>query len=78
MWNIEKIRLLISKDHQPLSKVDYWIAEVLRIFKEADKMFDEGNDKLGCLMQDFAFEEVPKEVRKEVEIKVEQIQHNVQ
>ena len=38
MWNIEKVRPLIEKDHKPLSKVDYWVNEVQRNGKRSRKI----------------------------------------
>ena len=72
MWNIEKIRPLIAKDHQPLSTIEYWVREVLDIYKEAQKSDDEGN-KFAYLMLDGMYDDVPKDIREEVRAKVEQI-----
>jgi hypothetical protein len=72
MWNIEKVRPLIAKDHQPLSTIEYWVREVLDIYKEAQKSDDEGN-KFAYLMLDGMYDDVPKDIREEVRAKVEQI-----
>lgn len=72
MWNIDKVRAILAKDHQPLSKVDYWVNEVEKILKQAEKMCDEGNDKIGYMMADGAYDEVPKDIRQEVRTKVEE------
>ncbi len=72
MWNIDKVRSLIAKDHQPLSKVDYWLKEVEEMLKQADKMCNEGNDKLGFMLADSVYEDVPKDIKQEVRTKVEQ------
>ena len=73
MWNIDKVRPLIAKDHEPLSKVDYWVNEVLEIHKEAQELDKKGQDKLACWMWDEAFEEVPEDIVDAVRTKVEQI-----
>jgi len=72
MWNIDKVRTLISKDHQPLSKVDYWVKEVEKMLKQAEQMCNEGNDKLGFMLADSVYNEVPKDIKQEVRTKVEQ------
>jgi len=72
MWNIKKVRPLIEKDHKPLSKVDYWVNEVLAIGKEANRLADEGQDKLGSIMIDCAFDDVPKNILEEVKEKVKE------
>jgi basic membrane lipoprotein Med (substrate-binding protein (PBP1-ABC) superfamily) len=78
MWNIDKVRGLISKDHQPLSKVDYWVNEVQKMLKQAEKMCSEGNDKLGFMLADSVYDEVPKDIRQEVRAKVEQSEQKVE
>lgn len=72
MWNIDKVRGLIAKEHQPLSKVDYWVKEVQKMLKQAEKMCNEGNDKLGFMLADSVYDDVPKDIKQEVRAKVEQ------
>jgi hypothetical protein len=48
-WNIEKIRPLIAKDHQPLSTVEYWVNEVRSILKDAEALLITGMIKLVLL-----------------------------
>jgi hypothetical protein len=72
MWNIDKVRGLIAKEHQPLSKVDYWVKEVEKSLKQAEKMCNEGNDKLGFMLADSVYDDVPKDIKQEVRAKVEQ------
>ena len=71
MWSINKICPLIEKDYQPLSKVDYWVKEVMGILKEAQALDDAGNDKLGRIMSECAYEDVPKNILEEVKARVE-------
>lgn len=71
MWNVKKVRPLIAQDHAPLSKVDFWVNEVKDILRESDKLLDEGHDKLGYMLQDMAFDDVPGDVRAEVKSKME-------
>jgi hypothetical protein len=73
MWNINKVRNIISKKHEPLSKLDYWINEVQKNLKQAEKVCNDGNDKWGFLLADCAYDEVPKEIKDEVESKVKEI-----
>jgi hypothetical protein len=72
MWNIDKVRKLIAKEHQPLSKVDYWVNQIQKMLQQAQKMCDEGNDKLGYMLADSVYDEVPKDIKDEVRMKVEQ------
>jgi hypothetical protein len=74
MWNIEKVRPLISKDHKQLSKVDYWVNEVLEIGRETNRLADDGQDKLACIMIDCAFDDVPEDIVGEVRAKVVRIE----
>ena len=73
MWNIDKVRPLIAKDHEPISKVDYWVNDVLATYKEAQELDDAGNEKIAQFMCDEAFEDVPKDIIEEVRAKVTQI-----
>ena len=71
MWNTEKLNVLISKDHKPLNKVEYWVNEVKKMLEEANKLLYEGNDKLGYMLADTVYDDVPKDVLKEVRDKIE-------
>jgi hypothetical protein len=73
MWNIDKVHPLIAKDHDQLSDVDYWVNEVLEVYKEAKKLDDDDQDKLAYMMADCAYDNVPNSVIKEVRAKVEKI-----
>jgi hypothetical protein len=66
MWNIEKIRPFIAKDHQPLSTVEYWVNEVRSILNDAETLSVNGNDKIGFFIYDSAYDNVPKNIREEV------------
>ncbi len=72
MWNIDKLRDLISKDHKPLSKVDYWVKDVLETYDYAQSLSDRGEDKSAIFLADSAYEEVPKDIKGEVRLKVEE------
>lgn len=78
MWNIDKVRSLIAKDHQPLSKVNYWVKEVEKMLKQAEKMCNEGNDKIGFMLADSVYDDVPKDIKQEVMAKVEQTANELQ
>ena len=73
MWNIEKICPLIAKNHEQLSDVNYWVNEVLEVYKEAKKLDDDNQDKLAYMMADCAYDNVPNSIIKEVRAKVEKI-----
>ena len=49
MWNIEKVRPLIAKDHKKLSKVEFWVSEVKETVREAEKLDREGLDKVDAV-----------------------------
>ena len=72
MWNIARIQAILMEEHTPLSQIDYWVKEVKSIFKEAERLAENGEDKLASIAWDFAYEEVPQEIRKEVKQKVEE------
>lgn len=76
MWNNEKVKPLIAKDHTPLNRVDYWANEVRKIIKEANKQYKEGNYKMGTIMHDGAYEEVPKDIRDQVRAIIEKDQND--
>lgn len=71
MWNIEKVRPLIEKDHKPLNKVEYWVNEVREVVKEAEKLAAEGQDKIAYMMYDSAYDDVPQNIREEVRAIIE-------
>ena len=72
LWNIDKIRAILAEKHEPLNQVDYWVNEIKRLFREANRLVDEGQDKMANLIYDLAYEEIPKKIRKEVKRKVEE------
>ena len=67
MWNRQKISLLLSQKHSKLSEVDFWADNVRTTIKAAEREMNQGNDKIGCLMLDCAFDDVPKNIREAVE-----------
>jgi hypothetical protein len=73
MWNVQKVKQLLSQDHQQLNKVDYWVAEVAKTIKEAEQMCSEGNDKMGYMLADAAYDDVPKDILKEVKAKTKSV-----
>ncbi|OEU43672.1 hypothetical protein BGV40_02860 [Methanosarcina sp. Ant1] len=66
MWNIEKVRPLIAKDHKKLSKVEFWVSEVKETVREAEKLDREGLDKVAYMIYDSAYDNVPKDIKEEV------------
>ena len=66
MWNVERVRAIIAADHKPLSPVEFWVREVRETIKYAEKMDDDGHDKMASIMYDFMFDDVPRNIRSEV------------
>ena len=71
MWNAHKVKPLIKQKHQPLDEVNYWAREVKKILVAAEKELDSGNDKIGYIMVDLAYDEVPKHLQQTVKQLVE-------
>jgi len=71
MWNVEKIGGLIAADHEPLSKVDYWVREVEDSLAHAETLFSEGHDKVAFLIVDDLYAGVPKDVKAAVKAEIE-------
>lgn len=71
MWNIEKVRPLIEKNHQPLSNIECWVNEVRKTIREAEQLDREGKDKLAYMIYDSAYDNVPKNIRERVKSIVE-------
>lgn len=69
MWNTKKVQSLLTKDHEPLSQVDYHLNEVKNIYKESGKLIEDGQDKIGFMWRDSAFDGVPGHIKNEVKIK---------
>jgi len=74
MWSIEEVRPLIAKDHEPISKVDYYVRRVQDALKQAQELDKIGQDKIACMLEDCAYDDVPKDIREEVKAKIEQTQ----
>ena len=70
MWNIEKCKELLSQNHIELSKIDYYVNEVLATLKEAEKLEKEGQDKMAYMMLDYLFDDIPFQFRQKVKDKL--------
>lgn len=67
MWHIEKVSELIkSNGSRPLSPAEITANEVISMIKSAEKEIDNGNDKIGYLTLDFAFQEIPGNQKEKV------------
>lgn len=66
MWNIEKIRPLIAREHAPLDEITFWSRKTEATLKRASVMVDMGQDKLGFLLADVASDEIPTHIREAV------------
>lgn len=73
MWDRRKLKALISQKHAPVSTVDFWAHKVRSCLLEANKLMEDGQDKMASLMIDYMYEEVPENIRKEVKAKVEDL-----
>ncbi len=71
MWSIEKVERILAKKQDSLSEIDYWVHEVKEILEKANKLSEEGQDKISVLMCEAAYDEVPKAIRGEVKEKIE-------
>ena len=72
LWNLKKCKKLISTEYKPINKIDYYFNEVKKIIKEANKLIDEGSDKLGYMMWECAYDDIPKSIKEQVKNKVEE------
>jgi hypothetical protein len=66
MWNRDKVRKLLREEHTEISKIDYWVNEVLKNIREAERMSRKGEDKMGSIMLDLALDDVPNNFVEEV------------
>ncbi|MEK6833249.1 MAG: hypothetical protein AABY32_04325 [Nanoarchaeota archaeon] len=66
MWNKEKLKDLISGIHKPLTEVEFWVNRTREAIIDANKSMDNGNDKIGFIMMDCAYDEIPKNIKEEV------------
>ena len=72
VWNVEKVGGLIAERHEPLSKVDFWVNEVMVDLKKINEAWEAGDDKAACVMLDLLYDAVPKDVAAEVRLRTEQ------
>jgi hypothetical protein len=73
MWNLQKVKSLISKDYTLLSKVDYWVNLVKKDLDKAYELMDKDQDKLAYMIIDSAYDEVPSDIIEQVKAKIEQL-----
>lgn len=71
MWHHQKTKNLISKKHEPLNIIDFWVNEVKDCLLEIENLMKEGQDKMASLISDHIYEEVPKNLREKVKAKIE-------
>jgi hypothetical protein len=70
MWSRDKVRP-IFEGHRRLSQAEVCANEVRATLRAADRLIERGDDKLGYMMGDFAYDEVPRALRAEVRRLVE-------
>lgn len=67
MWHIEKVRTLLKEQGQvQLCREEMMANELIQTVKSANRYLESGDDKLGYLMLESAFGEVPKGMRQAV------------
>lgn len=66
MWHIDKVKQLLSQDHKPISKAEQIANALIATIKLAERDLDAGDDKLGYLSLECAFDEVPGDLKEEV------------
>ena len=71
LWNVEKIGVLIGADHEPLSKVEYWVREIEADLRKIDEAWDAGDDKVASLLLDLLYDDVPSDIKAEVRARIE-------
>lgn len=74
MWDRQRVKGLLGEKHQRLTPVEKWANEVLVVYRSAEAASKRGEDKLGRLMVDTAFENVPKDLLAAVEAMVNALQ----
>ena len=73
MWNIQKVKPILSKEcGGELSKARRCANEVLATLREAQKLLDNGDDKLGYMLADMAYDDIPGDIKNEVKRMVEE------
>lgn len=71
MWHLQKTTSLISQTHTPYTKLERCIAETKETVEYAHKLLDEGNDKIGYMILDDLYIDVPKALRPAVRAEIE-------
>lgn len=72
LWNIKKCKNLISTEIKPINQIDIYANDIKKKCKEIDKMLDRGEDKLGYMMLDCIYDEVPDSIKDQVKNKVDE------
>ena len=73
LWNIDKVGAMIGARHEPLSKVAYWIREIEADLRRIDAAWDAGDDKAACIMLDSLYDDVPQDIKAEVEAEIKRL-----
>lgn len=66
MWNMKKVNAILSSDHQKLTATEFHVRNVQKALKNAERMANEGQDKLAYIYLDSVYDDVPKEIREKV------------
>lgn len=71
LWNVEKVCQVIGQGHRHLTETEIWVNKVKATLMAAQEHLDRGEDKIGYMMADCAYDDVPKNIRDEVKKIVE-------
>lgn len=71
LWNVEKVCQVIGQGHRHLTETEIWVNKVKATLMAAQEYLDRGEDKIGYMMADCAYDDVPKNIREEVKKIVE-------
>lgn len=66
MWSRAKVATLLA-DRSKLSRVEQVAQDVRRSMREADRLLEQGEDKLASIVLDLAWDDIPASLRDEVE-----------
>jgi len=66
MWNKQKIKSLLSNKVKPLTEEEIYTNDAIKRKKAIEKMWNDDQDKLACIMMDTFYDDIPKEYRPKI------------
>jgi hypothetical protein len=70
LWSTAKIESLLSEKYPKISLADRYVTDIVPYLKEACTESDRTGSKIAIIAYDMAFEDVPKNIRREVKNRV--------